>query len=138
MEKYKQQNDVKIVTVKAKSFPAGIKEAFEKLENTLPESVHRNFYGISQMEQGCGIVYKAGASENFDGEAEKYGFEPFLLPKGEYLIERILNWKGKAQLIGETFGKLLADPRLDTNFPCVEVYKDDDVTCMIKINSSEE
>jgi hypothetical protein len=138
MEKYKLEKEVRIICVKAKSFPDCIKEAFETLEKTLPEASSRTYYGISQMEQGCGIVYKAGATENFEGEAGRYGFESFLLPKAEYLAITINNWRRKEQLIGETFGKLLADPRMDTNFPCVEWYKDDDVTCMVKIDLLKE
>lgn len=138
MEKYILNSDMNLFCITAKSFPNGIKAAFEDLEKMLGSVQGRTFFGISYQAKEGDIIYKAAVLESFEGEAEKYGQEKFILKKGEYLTENIMNWRGKEQTIGTTFKKLLEDPRLDTNFPCVEWYKNhQEVMCMVRIDSSK-
>ncbi len=136
MEKYILKEEVKIICVQAKSFPNGIQAAFNSLEKVFPDVMSRDFYGISCKNREGHIIYKAAVSELEDGEAEKAGLESFRVPKGEYLAETIVDWRKNVESIGDAFLRLLADPRLDTNFPCVEWYRSlDEVMCMIKINA---
>lgn len=132
MENYSLENDLKVFCVKARSFPDGIKQAFLTLEEMLPTTDGRIFFGLSYMEDGV-IVYKAAVLEAYEGEGEENGCETFTIKKGEYLTETITDWRKKAERIGYAFETLLADPRLDTTFPCVEWYRDPDVMCMIRI-----
>ncbi|HXS36301.1 MAG TPA: hypothetical protein VN721_06340 [Flavipsychrobacter sp.] len=135
MEQFHLTDDLKTFYVKAASFRHGVKAAFDKLQNMLPTITGRTFFGISYMEEGTNnIIYKAAVLESFDGEAEKYGCETFIIKKGEYLTETIKDWMKKMGSIGPTFNILLEDPRMDRTFPCVEWYKGDDVMCMVKIN----
>lgn len=135
MEKYILKEDVKIICVQAISFPNGIQAAFNRLEKLFPDVMSRDFYGISCKNREGEIIYKAAVSELADGEAEKAGLENFLVPKGEYLVETIMDWRKNVEGIGNAFQQLLEDPRMDTGFPCVEWYKSlDEVMCMIKIN----
>lgn len=139
MEKYILKEDVRIICLKAKSFPLGVKDAFDKLAKMIPNIKSRVGYGVSYMDAQGAIIYKAGASEMFEGEAEKYGCESFILKKGAYLIETLHNWKGNEQMIGATFKKLLEDPELDIHFPCVEWYKaEDEVMCMVRIKQTQK
>ena len=129
-------DEVRIVCVTAKSFPAGIMEAFETLEKVHPSISDKAFYGISYMNAKGEIVYKAAAEENFEGEGEQLGLETFVIPKGEYLSKTVYEFLKNPQQIGEVFRSLLADPRLDTTVPCVERYKGmDEVQCMVKIKT---
>jgi hypothetical protein len=137
MEKYHLKEDVKIFSVIAKSFPEGIGEAFKTLEKKLPTKESRTFYGISSKNEKGVIIYKAAVSESFEGEGEQYGCESFIIKKGKYLTETLKDWRKNEKIIGDTFMKLLADPRLDTTFPCVEWYKGDDVICMVRIDPSK-
>ena len=135
MEIYNLQDDIKVFCATAKSFPEGVQEAFIKLETMLSKE-GRTFYGISYKNRLGEIVYKAAVSENYEGESEKYGFETFTIRKGEYLTEKIINWMTNMHAFGETFQKLLSDPRLDTTGYCLEWYKsDEEVDCMVKINT---
>ncbi len=134
MKIYNLKEDVKIFCVTAKSFPDGVKEAWEKLHGMLPTTAGRTFYGISHGDKGSNIIYKAAVKESFEGEGKKYGCETFILKKGDYLTETIIDWMKKIDTIGSTFQTLLKDHLLDENFPCVEWYKSDsELLCMIKI-----
>ena len=138
MEIYNLKEDIKVFCTTATSFPDGIQEAFIKLEKMLSKE-GRTFYGISYKNEDGIIVYKAAVSESFSGEAENYGFETFIIRKGTYLAEKIIDWRKKMEIFGTTFQKLLADPRLDKSFPCVEWYKSDhEVMCMIKIKNTND
>ncbi len=136
MDKYDLKEDVKVYCTAAKSFPEGIQEAFITLEKMLSKE-GRTFYGISYKSTDGIIIYKAAVSESFEGEARKYGFERFIISKGEYLTETIIDWRKKIETIEITFKTLLADPRLDRTSPCVEWYKSDrEVLCMVKLKGS--
>ena len=135
MEIYNLKEDIKVYCTTAKSFPDGVQEAFITLEKMLSKE-GRTFYGISHGSKDGGIIYKAAVSENFDGEAEKYGFETFIIKKGEYITETIIDWRKKMETFGATFQKLLAHPQFDKINPCIEWYKSDrEVVCMVKDQS---
>jgi predicted transcriptional regulator YdeE len=136
MENYSLQQDVKVYCTTAKSFPDGIQEAFITLEKMLSKE-GRTFYGISHGSKDGTIIYKAAVSESFEGEAEKYGFEQYIIKKGEYATETIFDWRNKLASIGPVFQKLLANPHLDKTSACVEWYKSDmEMMCMVKLNKT--
>jgi hypothetical protein len=138
MEPYKLKEDISIFCVTATDFPERIKEAFDTLENMLPTMNCRTFYGISWKNEEGKIVYKAAVNEAYPGEGGKYGCETFVIKKGEYLTETIINWCEDTSVVGITFMKLLKDPRLDTHFPCVEWYKSDkELMCMVRKDPSK-
>lgn len=138
MEKYILKEDMRVMCVGAKSFPDGIMDAFITLEKILPDISGRIFYGISYLNEHGDIIYKAAVAESFDGEAEKHGCEQFIITKGEYMTETILNWREEIESIGAAFETLLTTPQLDCNFPCVEWYKSDkEVLCMVRIKENE-
>lgn len=137
MEKFELDHDIAILTVTAESFPAGVGAAFKKLEEKISNAKERDFFGISRPDRGT-IVYKAGIAEARGGEAEKVGFDSFILTTGTYLVIRIPDWRGSEHKFGEAFSQLLQDPRLDLHFPCVEWYKGDtEVMCMVRIDPSK-
>lgn len=134
METRQQKEDIKVVCHKAKSFPDGIEEAFRTLENTIPKSCDRPFYGLSKPEINGQIVYRAAVQEGSAEEAKQYGFESFTIPKGLYLTETVKDWMSKPHVIGDTFMQLLDDPRLDPASYCIEEYKKSgEVVCMVKL-----
>ena len=134
MEKYEQKEDVSLICLKAASFPEGIMDAFNKLQESLPNCSERTWYGISKPNEKGEIIYKAAVTELSDMEAEKTGFESFTVTKGIYLTEEIKDWRKNMQMIGETFNKLLQDPELDMESSCIERYTaDDEILCMVKL-----
>jgi len=134
IEKYELEKDISVMYVEADSFPLGIKAAFEKLEEVIPGKEERTFFGISHADKSGKIIYKAAAWEKYEGEGESYGLEIFRIGKGVYVGELISDYKNNISLIGNTFQKLLKDPRLDTDSYCLEWYKGcDDVLCLVKL-----
>ncbi len=135
MEVYKLKQDMKVFCVRAKSFPNDIGKAFGALINLLPTLEGRTFFGISYQDKNHDMIYNAAVLESFEGEADKYGCESFIIKKGEYLSEMLKGWKKNEASIGITFSKM-ANVRTDTVFPCVEWYQGDDVLCMVRIEES--
>src|SRR5687768_7007146 len=123
MDEFLLKEDVKLFCVTAKSFPNGIVEAFQTLENIRPEICERPFYGISYQNTKGNTIYKAAVAEAFEGEGKKYGLETFIITKGEYLTETLFDFMQHIDIIPNTFKKLLADYKLDNSFPCIEWYK---------------
>lgn len=133
MEKYELKADMNILCVAAKSFPEGVKEAFQSLEKIIPVAQGRPYFGISYLDESGSILYKAGMLEAFEGEGEQYDCETVTIQKGEYLMETLPNWRGNESIIGETFRKL-GDSSPNTVTPGVEWYqKDGSVWCMLRI-----
>jgi hypothetical protein len=136
MEIYSLDHQIKIMCLQAKSFPEGIQEAFDLLTAKLPSAQGRTYFGISHGNKSGGITYKAAVNENYDGEAKALALETFIVPKGTYLREKIVNWKTRSEKIGETFRTMLTDPRLDQTCPCIERYDVNDVECLVKIKKN--
>lgn len=134
METFELKEDLKVICNTAKSFPDGIKEAFDTLQATLPDCEKRTWYGLSSPNEKGVIIYKAAVTELHDGEAEKAGYTPFTIVEGEYISETIIDWMKNPQIIGSTFMKLLEDPRIAHDGYCLEWYKNDnEVLCLVRL-----
>ena len=131
MEIYYQQEDMVVFGVHVKTFPDGIKEAFESLMSLFGKN--RSYYGISWLDESDTVQYYSMVPEAFKGEANKYHYEKLIITKGEYHTETIFNWLNNLDSIKNVFHGLMPDSRPDKNHPCVEWYKSpDEMLCMIK------
>lgn len=136
METVTFEKDIPVLCTTAKSFPAGIMESHQKLHSLIPFSTDRKYFGISRPEKGGEIVYKAGAEELQEGEAEKFGTERLVLKNGKYICIEIHDYMKDLQGIGNAFQQLLAQPGLDREGCCVEWYvSDKEVKCMIRLEN---
>jgi hypothetical protein len=134
MDKFTLKEDIKVFCVTASSFPEGISAAHEKLHALLPSDAARRFYGISFPQSLGKIIYKAAVEQEYEGEAEKLGCEKFIIKKGEYISSIIKDYSNNIPSIGETFRRMLSDPRIDPEGCCVEVYLNDrDMQCMVRL-----
>lgn len=133
MEKYYRDKDIKVICVKASSFPEGIMEAYQQLTSRLPAVEQRTLYGISFGGENGKIIYRAAANELHDNEAEELGLESFTIKKGEYISEVVKDWRKDETQIGKIFQTLLAQPDIDKQQGyCLEEYfNDKDVRCMV-------
>ena len=137
MEKHHLKKDIHVFYVTVKSFPTGIIEAFQTLEDLHPSICERPFYGIFHQEENGNMIYKAAVEEQYEGEGEHYHCNTFTISKGIYLTEHIRNFMEQIEVIPDAFRKLSAEPFIDASFPCIEWYKSDtDVLCMVKLNSN--
>lgn len=136
MQEFVLAEDIKVLCVKASSFPTGIMPAFQKLHATIPGAESRENFGISYGSKD-GIVYNAAVRELQAGEAERYALDSFTIPKGRY-IGSIVNWKQDTAQIGQVFQALLKDTRIDPEGACIEQYdKEENVRCMIRLKDEE-
>ncbi len=132
METTTLDKDIKVFYVEAKSFPAGIMEAHQKLHALIPFSEDRRYFGISRPENGA-IAYKATAEELTDGEAEKLKLPVVTLKKGKYISLLITDYMKDVLSIDRAFKQLLSQPHLDPQGYCVEWYLGKDVKCMVRL-----
>ena len=133
MKTIKLDKDIQVMYVTATSFPDGIQEAFEKLHLTVPVSANRRVFGISRPEGGNGIVYRAAVEEIEDGEAKEYGLQTLILKKGNYVSTTIHNFSDDVESIGRTFRQMLDEPNIDPQGYCVEIYSNNDVECIVRL-----
>jgi len=135
METYILKEDIKLLCVNADSFPQGVEAAFKKLHGLLSTMNGRKLYGISYPKENKEIIYKAAAEESFEGEGEKLKLETFVIKKGKYIGTRIVNYMDHIESVGNTFKKIIGDPRIDPQGCCVEVYLNEkDVRCMVRLD----
>ena len=135
METYILANDIKVFCVTAKSFPNGIMEAFEKLYASVKTGDRGRQFGISRPNQKGEIIYKAALEEQQEGDAERFGFEPFVIQKGSYIFLDRLNFMKDLPGIGKAFHALISQPGIDPNGYCLEWYlNQNDVRCMVRLD----
>jgi len=133
MEKYTLEEDITVFYVSAKSFPAGITAAHEKLHSLIQPDGKRKYFGLSRPEDGV-VRYKAAAQELSAGEGEKLGCKTLTIEKGEYLSILIPDYAKNIRQIGKAFDKIIAQPDIAPDGYCVECYLNDkDVRCMVRL-----
>ena len=137
MEKYELVKDINVFYVPANSFPEGIKAAFDKLKNIVPQGDNRTVFGLSWPDENGKIMYKASFEENHPGEGKRYGLSSFIIKKGSYISELVKDFAGNLPQIGGSFQRLLKHPDIDPMGCCVEWYKGADVLCMVRLDTPE-
>lgn len=139
MEEIKLNHDIRVLCVKAPSFPEGIQEAFDRLHALIPFTTNQNFFGISRPEpsENGAIVYRAGIEEKEEDQAKRLGTEVILLRKGKYITQKVTDYQDDPTLIARAFEELLQYPDLDPDGYCVEWYTQGEksVKCMVRLHS---
>jgi predicted transcriptional regulator YdeE len=131
MKLHHQSAPITLIGIHVKSFPNGIKEAFDLLMHSF--GIERAYYGVSWMDDNDQVQYYAMAEETIPGEASQPDFEKLTIEKGDYHVEVIHNWMSKTDSIKEVFHKMTKAIRPDKNHPCIEWYKsDEEMFCMVK------
>ena len=133
METITIENDIKVFFVTAESFPEGIMEAFNKLNEIIPLSSVKRIFGLSRIENGI-IVYKAAAEVNDTGESEKIIRDTLVIKNGNYICRTIHDYMKDLPAIGLVFKELLSNPGIDPEGYCVEWYvSENEVKCMVRL-----
>jgi hypothetical protein len=138
METYHLKTDLKVFGKEVTTFPLGIKEAFSALLDMLPAGSKRSYYGLSYMDETGKIIYKATAEEKYEGEAEKYNCERYVIEKGVYIAVTITDWRKKTDCIKDVFHDMMEDDRADKTKEVVEWYKTEtEMFCLVKMKERE-
>jgi hypothetical protein len=134
MQEYSLPKDIAVLCIQATSFPEGIVEAHKKLHALIPSSKERRFFGISHRNLAGEVIYFAAAEQLKAGEDAEYDCETFVVLKGEYIGVRINNFEKDVPRIAKTFKKLRAEPNIDPNGACVEMFlNEEDILCLVKL-----
>jgi len=134
MERIVLDHDIRLMTVRADSFPDGIQNAFGELQRRLPAGDRRMPYGVSKPEKDGTIVYRAGVASEGSNEAGAGTFETVVLRKGTYAAETVADWPSKVHTLSEVFARLLKHPHLDPATPCIEMYRSrTELVCMVRV-----
>lgn len=129
------EKDLKVLAIRVDSFPDGIAEAFDRLDELIVSRSGRQVFGISHGSKD-GIVYYCAANEEFEGEAEQFNCRQLTIPAGTYATIRIEGWREKLDSIGQAFCQLMQEPQFDQITPCIEWYKNPEVMlCMVRLNT---
>jgi predicted transcriptional regulator YdeE len=133
MTEYTLENDVPVIGAQVKTFPDGIGEAFDRLISMLPDGMHRPCYGICYgTEKGIHYIAAIAGSTS---EAATLNLQSYIIPKGDYVVKSIANWRDKLPAIKEAFHELLSGDCADISRPCIEWYKNDnEMLCMLKLD----
>lgn len=130
-------HDIKVLCVKAGSFPDGVQAAHKRLRSLVASPGERIWYGISYAGKNGAIIYKAATEELSEEEAQSLNVETFVIRRGKYISAFLKDWQKEEALIGKTFKKLLSDPRIDKNGYCLEIYLNDkDMRCLVPLDPS--
>jgi len=113
--------DIKVFCVFAEKYPEGILKAHRKLHTLLLVDNKRNFFGVFYVNKKSIIIFKAAAEDLYEGEAQKYGHETFIIRKGEYINMYLADFRNDIQNVGKAFEQLLSTPNIDPNGACIEL-----------------
>ena len=133
MIQIKIEKDINVFCIQAKSFPDGVMEAFRNLHSLLEFPPQRRNFGISKPENGK-IIYRVAAEELVEGDLKKHHLTEFIIPSGNYIGIKIIDFRKDLNQLKIAFDQLLTNPNLDPNSYCIEEYFGiDDVVCMVRL-----
>jgi len=135
MDTYTLANKRTLFGFRVENFPQGVGPAFTKLVQQLGGQAPRSYYGLSHMDEKGNVCYWAAAEEAYPGEADTYGYEKYVVPKGQYLAGTLGDWRSKTDCIKDIFHEMMQDARADLTKQCIEWYKDDhEMVCLLQID----
>jgi hypothetical protein len=111
-----QQPPLRLITVKAKSFPEGIRPAWQELESRR-KIKGRKAYGVIRGEE-----YFAGLVSDGELEERVTGLPVVEVPGGPCARVKLDNWQHIAQ-IGSLFEQMAAAHEVDSSRPALEFYR---------------
>jgi hypothetical protein len=112
-----QQPPLRLISVKAKSFPEGIRAAWQEIE-TKRKIKGRKAYGvIREGEYFAGLVS--------DGELEERvtGLPVLEVPGGPYARLKLEDWQNHIAEIGPLFAQMASEHEVDLTRPALEFYR---------------
>ncbi|MCE7053884.1 hypothetical protein LZF95_04275 [Algoriphagus sp. AGSA1] len=127
--------DMSVVFVQSKTFPDGIKEAFDTLKSKVGHIKRVSYFGISNPEGGNGIVYRAAATTLPEVNAEALGLGRLIIKGGDYYSIKLNDISKDIGLISQAFELILSQDDIDPNGRCIEVYDhfgSDSVECIVR------
>jgi len=120
--------------IDVKSFPDEIGSTFQELFKYFPNDDGRKIMGISKYENGK-FSYKVAAEILHNDELSIHKLPILEIENGSYVYIEIKNFISNIDLISEAFTNLISNTNIDPNGYCIELYKDNDVLCLVKLEN---
>lgn len=134
METITFAHDIDVYCITAQSFPDTVKQAHMDLHALVSFNTNRKYFGISWYDVNGAIVYKAAASELYEGELKHLNLERRTIKKGLYQVMTIRNFMDKIPDIGKAFDTLGELTLISEDNMAVEWYfNESDVHCMVRV-----
>lgn len=116
-----QQPALRLITVKAVSFPDGIKAAWRAIEERRAMK-GRKAYGLI-YSSAAGMEYHAGLVSDGELEERVTGLRVIEVPAGPCARMKLMDWNQHIEQIGPLFGRMMADVAVDPSRPTMEFYR---------------
>ena len=112
-----QQPLLRLITVKAKSFPDGIRAAWQEIESKRKIKGRKAYGVIFDGEYFAGLVS--------DGELEERvtGLPVIEVPGGSCARIKLEDWQNNIAEIGTLFAQMVAEHEVDPSRPAMEFYR---------------
>lgn len=116
-----QQPPLRLITVKAQSFPDGIKASWRAIEDKRAIK-GRKAYGLIRSTEG-GMEYFAGLVSEGELEERVTGLPVIEVPGGPCARIKLEDWQKKMDQIGLLFAQLAEEFEVDHSRPAMEFYR---------------
>lgn len=116
-----QQVPLRLITVKARSFPDGIRASWQEIESKRAMK-GRKAYGLICTTVG-GMEYYAGLVSDGELEERVTGLPVIEVPGGPCARIKLENWKSKLDEIGALFAQMAEEHEVDPSRPAMEFYR---------------
>lgn len=116
-----QQPALRLITVKAGSFPDGIKTAWRAIEDKRAMK-GRKAYGLIYSGES-GMEYFAGLVSEGELEERVTGLPVIEMPGGPCARIKLEDWQKKMDQIGPLFAQMAAEHEVDPSRPAMEFYR---------------
>ena len=112
-----QQPSLRLITVKAKSFPEGIRAAWQEIEAKRNIKGRKAYGVIREGEYFAGLVS--------DGELEERvtGLPVIEVPGGAYARIKVEDWQNHIAELGPLFAQMASEHEVDPTRPALEFYR---------------
>jgi hypothetical protein len=116
-----QQPALRLITVKARSFPEGIRPAWQELEKKRVIK-GRKAYGLIYAG-AAGMDYYAGLVSDGEIEERVTGLPVVEVPAGPCVRVKLMDWNQHVDQIALLFGQMIAAVQVDPDRPAMEYYR---------------
>jgi hypothetical protein len=116
-----EQPALRLITVKAWSFPDGIKAAWRAIEERRAMK-GRKAYGLIYSSVR-GMEYHAGLVSDGELEERVTGLPVIEVPAGPCARMKLMDWNQHIEQIGPLFGQMMEEVDVDASRPAMEFYR---------------
>ena len=116
-----QQPPLRLITVRARSFPDGIRASWQEIESKRAMK-GRKAYGLIYTTE-AGMEYYAGLVSDGELEERVTGLPVIEVPGGPCARIKLENWKDKIEQIGGLFMAMAEEHEVDPTRPAMEFYR---------------